>query len=131
MQVIIELIMKFSEEHEATHNSISSYGEGYFQIKGKRIDTSVVISARTLITDWEPKVFSELTPKHCELLIKAKPSVVILGTGKTQKFPEIKILRLFAQHQIGLEVMNTSAACRTFNILLSEDRNVVAGLLTI
>lgn len=123
--------MKFSEEHQATHNSISSYGEGYFQIKGKRVNTSVVIGVETLIADWEPQTFSELTPKHCELLIKTKPSVVILGTGNTQKFPEIEVLRLFAQHQIGLEVMNTSAACRTFNILLSEDRDVVAGLFMI
>ncbi len=120
--------MKFSEEINANHNNITRYGDGFVEIKGKLVNTSVIINREELITGWQPQSFSELTAKHCHLLLKNKPDVIILGTGKTQQFPKQEILKLFAQHQIGLEVMDTSAACRTFNILLSENRNVVAGL---
>lgn len=123
--------MKFSEETNANQNNITRYGEGFIEIKGKKIDTSVIISRETFITSWQPQSFGELSPEHCLLLVENKPDVILLGTGKTQQFPEHEILKLFAQHQIGIEVMDTSAACRTFNILLSEDRNVVAGLFMI
>ena len=123
--------MKFSEETNANHNNITRYGEGFVEIKGKLVNTSVIINSEEFIADWQPQSFDELTAEHCHLLVESKPDVIILGTGKTQQFPERDILKLFAQHQIGLEVMDTSAACRTFNILLSEDRNVVAGLFMI
>jgi len=123
--------MKFSEDNEPTYNNISRYGEGFVQIKEKVINTSVVIGVEELIANWKPKTFSELAVVDCELLIQSKPDVIILGTGKKQQFPEREILKFFAQQQTGLEVMDTAAACRTFNILLSEDRNVVAGLFMI
>ncbi len=123
--------MKFSEDTQSNHNNISRYEEGFVEIKGKQINTSVVISAEELIADWEPKKFSELSADHCKLLLAPKPDVIILGTGKKQQFPERDILKLFAQNQIGVEIMDTTAACRTFNVLLSEDRNVVAGLFMI
>ena len=123
--------MKFSEDTQATHNNISRYGKGFVQIKEKLINTSVIVETETVVADWRPQTLSEMTVEDCKLLIKSKPDVIILGTGEHQQFPEREILKLFAQNQVGLEVMNTAAACRTFNILLSEDRSVVAGLFMI
>lgn len=123
--------MKFSEEVPSTYNNITRYGEGYVQIKDKVVNTSVVIGVEALLADWRPKDFSELSVDDCGLLIQSKPDVIILGTGEKQYFPDHDILKFFVQQQIGLEVMDTAAACRTFNILLSEDRNVVAGLFMI
>jgi uncharacterized protein len=123
--------MKFSEDNHAESNHISSYGTGFIQIQNKQVNTSVVISSTQLISNWEPNIFSELKTAHCDILFTSKPDVIILGTGKRQYFPERDILRLFAQQQIGIEVMDTASACRTFNILLSEDRNVVAALFMI
>ena len=123
--------MKFSEDNNAESNYISHYGTGFIQIQNKQVNTSVVISRTALISNWEPNLFSELKTAHCEILFASKPNVIILGTGKQQHFPKRDILRLFAQQQIGVEVMDTASACRTFNILLSEDRNVVAALFMI
>lgn len=123
--------MKFSEDIQSTYNNITQYGEGFVQVKDKIVNTSVVLSAEELIADWQPETFEDLTAEHCKLLFESKPDVVILGTGKQQRFPEKEILRFFAQHQVGIEVMDTAAACRTFNVLLSEDRNIVAGLFMI
>lgn len=123
--------MKFSEDNNAENNNITAYGEGFIQIKEKQVNTSVIISATNLIANWSPATFSELNAEHCKMLFNTKPDVVILGTGSRQYFPERNILRLFAQQQIGVEIMDTASACRTFNILLSEDRNVVAGLFMI
>ena len=123
--------MKFSEEIQSTYNNITRYGAGYVQIKDKMVNTSVVINVDELLADWRPKDLSELTVEDCSLLIQSKPDVIILGTGEKQEFPNRSIIKFFAQQQIGLEVMDTAAACRTFNILLSEDRNVVAGLFMI
>lgn len=123
--------MKFSEDNNSENNNIHSYGEGFVQIQDKQVNTSVVISATQLISDWEPNTFAELKAEHCEILFSTQADVIILGTGKHQCFPERDILRLFAQQQIGVEVMDTASACRTFNILLSEDRNVVAALFMI
>ena len=123
--------MKFSEDVKPTYNNISSYGEGFVQIKEKLINTSVVIGVEELVSNWRPSTFSDLSIDDCELLVKTKPDVIILGTGAKQHFPEMDVLKFFVQQQIGLEIMDTAAACRTFNILLSEDRNVVAGLFMI
>ena len=123
--------MKFSEDNNAENNNIHSYGEGFIQIKEKQVNTSVVIGAKHLIANWEPNTFAELKAEHCKILFSSQPDVIILGTGKRQCFPQRDILRLFAQQQIGVEVMDTASACRTFNILLSEDRNVVAALFMI
>jgi len=123
--------MKFSEDNNAENNNIHSYGVGFVQIKDKQVNTSVVISAQQFISNWEPSTFADLKTEHCEVLFASKPDVIILGTGKRQCFPERNILRLFAQQQIGVEIMDTASACRTFNILLSEDRNVVAALFMI
>jgi uncharacterized protein len=93
------------------------------------ISGSFVISPRQLIRDWPPMEVEELTSAHMEILAELKPEVILLGTGPKLQFPDIQILAEIHHQQIGIEIMDTAAACRTYNILMTEGRFVVAGMM--
>lgn len=120
--------MKFAEDHNSANYKISGYDNDNIWINGKPHSQSLVISPMELLNDWEPSSYSELTEKHLDDIYAMKPEIIILGTGLKQIFPPSKILRRLAKEQIGYEIMDTKAACRTFNILMAEDRTVVAGM---
>jgi len=88
-----------------------------------------VQQAEELITDWEPAAYGELAPEHLERIFALSPEVVVIGTGPQQQFASFEVRAAFAQRRIGLEVMNLGAACRTFNVLVGEQRRVAAVLL--
>ncbi|MBE9524560.1 MAG: Mth938-like domain-containing protein [Chloroflexi bacterium] len=90
---------------------------------------SFVISPRHLIRDWPPINIEALLEQHLKILIELQPEVVLLGTGQNLRFPETGILAQLHNQQIGVEVMDTAAACRTYNILMTEGRFVVAGMI--
>jgi len=92
---------------------------------------SLILTPRQLITDWEPNQLEELEATHLETILNLEPELVLLGTGTRQQFPAMDILLPLHQAQIGIEVMDTAAACRTFNILVAEGRHVVAALMMI
>ena len=96
-----------------------------------QVTQSIIISGQELISDWEPASLAELTIKHIDIISSLEPELVLLGTGARLQFPANEILTPLHQRGIGIEVMDTAAACRTFNILMSEGRNVVAALLMI
>ena len=123
--------MKLHLDGAATR--ISSYGPGYFAIAiGERVvRRSIIISADGAVTPWPPVVPSDLEEEHLRRIIACKPEVVLLGTGARQTFPPPELLRPFAENGLAVEVMDTPAACRTFNVLAAESREVVAGLLPI
>lgn len=81
--------------------------------------------------DWPPQVFEDITLEHLEPALALEPEILIIGTGPSLQFPEARIMAEIQQHGIGLEVLDTAAACRTYNVLVSENRNVVAALLMI
>jgi len=87
-----------------------------------------VISPTELLSDWKPSKYSELKEQHLDAIYAMNPEIIIIGTGQTQIFPPAAILRRLAKEQIGFEIMDTQAACRTFNILMAEDRTIVAGI---
>ena len=91
--------------------------------------TSLVLSPKTLITDWPVGSVDELEESHLAPVLDLAPEVVILGTGATQAFPSPQLVMKFYEKGIGFEAMTTEAACRTFNVLVSEERNVVAALI--
>ena len=82
-----------------------------------------------IIEDWQAQNFEQLSAKHFELLLPFQPEIVLLGTGNTLYFPNISITKELISLKIGVEVMDTNAACRTYNILMEEGRNVAAALL--
>jgi uncharacterized protein len=119
--------MKFAEDHNNAHYKIDGYESTGININGRLFDQPLVLSPMEFIEHWTPQNMSELNPEHLDEIFAMKPEVILLGTGEKQIFPRNEIMRRFAQEKIGYEIMTTQAACRTFNILMSEDRNVVAG----
>jgi len=121
--------MKFSQDIINSNYRITAQELTRIRVNDTWLTQSFIVSPSTLIDNWNISSLSNLSEQHCEQLINMKPEVLIIGTGTTQCFPDTSIMRIFAKHQIGLEIMNSAAACRTFNILLGEDRHVVAGVI--
>lgn len=121
--------MNFSQDTDETNTSIHSYTDDYLVINQRKYDCHCQLHRSGLVDRWQPGNLQSLELNDFERLLDCKPDVVILGTGKKIKFPSNELRRLFNQQNIGLEVMDTGAACRTYNILLSEGRNVAAAIL--
>jgi uncharacterized protein len=119
--------MRFSQDSFAA-NSIRAYRDGEITINDKVIAESVVITPDS-IELWAPRCVTELTAGHIDQLGLLQPEIVILGTGPWLRFPPPALLAGLQTQSIGVEVMAHDAACRTFNILLAEDRLVVAALI--
>jgi len=121
--------MKFAEDDLNQGYFITAYDDASIQVNGKNFDSAMVISQETLVADWAPVSIESLLPEHIETIASLKPELVLLGTGAKLVFPEVRIYASLIQQGIGVEVMDTGAACRTYNILSSEGRRVVAGLI--
>ena len=120
--------MKFTLETTSRVNLIRGYSSQEIRIGEQRLQGSCLVSAESLIADWAPKTFADLATEHLEPVLALKPELVLLGTGPSQRFPPSAIRTAFTSRGIGLEVMDLGAACRTFNILVQEERRVVAAL---
>lgn len=91
--------------------------------------TSLIVSPSHLVTDWAPDTAESLTAASLSLLIELDPELILIGTGARQYFPPAEVLQPIIAENIGYEIMDTGAACRTYNILVAEGRAVVAGLI--
>jgi uncharacterized protein len=112
-----------------THlNTFTGYGEGFVQLNGERRDSSLLVLPER-VTDWPPASFEALAEAHFALIAELQPEVVLLGTGARLRFPHPRLTAPLARAGIGLEVMDVQAACRTYNILMAEERVVAAALL--
>ena len=120
--------MKFTLEPGVRANLIRGYSDSELRIGEHSVRGSCIVTADTLITQWEPRTFAELEAAHLEALLALKPELIVLGTGPTQQFPSAQIRALLARQGVGLEAMQLGAACRTFNVLVQEERRVAAGL---
>ncbi|MEO7160702.1 MAG: Mth938-like domain-containing protein [Polaromonas sp.] len=113
--------------------SILAYGTGWVGLGNngvaEKIDYSIVIGSRGEKFAWNCTRFDQLTTEHFALLANLKPELVIFGSGKRLQFPPPAFLRGLMAQRIGLETMDTLAACRTYNILAGEGRHVIAALL--
>ncbi|MEW5756923.1 MAG: Mth938-like domain-containing protein [Pseudomonadota bacterium] len=90
---------------------------------------SLILMPQTLIRDWPPQSFAELAAESLNVLLGYPLEIILLGTGARQQFPGLDVTRLFMQKGIGVEVMDTAAACRTYNILMTDGRGVAAALI--
>ena len=106
-------------------NTITSYGPGWIQIAQRKINNPCVVTRATLTTDSLPSNIINLGMRNIEPIVSMSPEVVIIGTGKKQLFLDLKISSILTNQRIGVEYMDTAAACRSFNILLAEERSVV------
>jgi uncharacterized protein len=98
-------------------------------VNGERYNSSIVVLAEEVRHDWEPASFDELSEAHFSYFLPLKPEILLLGTGARQRFPHPRLYRALTHAGIALECMDTPAACRTYNILVAEDRKVLAAIL--
>jgi uncharacterized protein len=108
---------------------ITAYSERYIEVNKRRHAGSLIVRPQELILDWEIKNFTDLTEHHLSKIAEFNSEVVLLGTGEKHLFLHPKIFQALAVKGIPIECMTTAAACRTYNILMSEGRNVLAALI--
>jgi len=123
--------MRLSLDLSDAANVIRAYGEGLVTINDHPIRQSVIVTPERLVTDWPPQRFDELASSHFQVLVELNPEIVLLGTGKRQQFPSPRLTHSLLSRGVGLEIMDTGAACRTYNIIMAEGRRVAAALLMI
>jgi uncharacterized protein len=121
--------MKLTDDRIPGVNLVRSYAAGEVRVGEALLHRSCIIKADQLISDWRPQTIGELTLADLDPVLALQPEIVVLGSGTRQRFPEPELLAAVLSRGIGCEVMDTGAACRTYNILASEDRRVVAALL--
>lgn len=115
---------------EGRDNYIRSYGPGLFKINTEEHRGSLIVSVNTVI-EWPPTSVADLTEGHIKCLLELDPEVVIIGTGSRANQNMTAFIRPLVEAGTGFELMDTASACRTYNVLVSESRKVVAGLLMI
>jgi len=109
--------------------SISGYGPGWVGVNGQKIAHSVIISSKGERIEWPASRFEDLAHGHFEQLALLDCEVLIFGSGSRIRFPQAAWLKPLIARRIGIETMDTAAACRTYNILAQEGRSVAAALL--
>ena len=120
--------MKFQPEKTA-QQSINAYGPGWVSVDGEKIQGSVVIGSRGQRFNWDCARFEDLDAGHFDRLAEQQPELVIFGSGQRILFPKGEWLKNLYAARIGIETMDTPAACRTYNILAGEGRDVLLALL--
>ena len=121
--------MKIQAVENKHRNTITAYGDDYVRVNAIRYADNLIVMPERLIERWTTNVFDTLTAEDMRALAELEVEVVLLGTGSQLRFPRPQLMRAMADAGRGLEVMDFAAACRTFNLLVNEGRNVAAALL--
>lgn len=116
---------------KADRHTITAYGDGWIAVNGQRHTGNCLLCASTGLHSWAPSGFADLSTAHFEdvLRLPQKPELLIFGSGVRQRFAPPVLLQALSAQRIGVESMDTAAACRTYNILAAEGRLVAAALL--
>lgn len=121
--------MKMALDGAVGVNTIKTYEPGRVQIRDRYFETSLIVLRNHLHEDWQPRNAAELSAAHLRPLLVQRPEVLILGTGEEQVFPEPATFMTLMDLGIGFEVMNNAAACRTYNVLVAEERHAALALI--
>ncbi|MGH8680265.1 MAG: Mth938-like domain-containing protein [Burkholderiales bacterium] len=121
--------MKLHLDGAPGRNQFTGYGAGYVVVNGTRYERSLVVLPTRIVTDWPATTFDALEASHLDALAALGAEVVLLGTGASLRFPRPELTRALVGARVGLEIMDVQAACRTYNILMAEERKVAAALL--
>ncbi|MEY3950841.1 MAG: hypothetical protein RJB21_600 [Pseudomonadota bacterium] len=121
--------MKLQPDRQPSLNTVSAYGLNYIEINAQRYAHSIILGPEGPVLEWACSRFEDLKTEHFDLIASQKPAVVIFGSGQKIRFPQAELLKPLIQARIGIETMDLQAACRTYNILMAEGRNVIAALL--
>ncbi|HEY7642007.1 MAG TPA: Mth938-like domain-containing protein [Steroidobacteraceae bacterium] len=120
--------MRLTDDRTAGAFLVRSYAPGEVRVGDAVLRRSCLISAERLIDDWRPQTLEELRAADLAAIFELQPEIVVLGSGTRQRFPDPQLLAAILARGIGCEVMDTGAACRTYNVLVSESRRAVAAL---
>ena len=121
--------MKLQPEKTVGLNIFTAYGEGYVSVNAVRHTANLIVLPERLITGWTKADFAALSTADFTQLAALDAEVILLATGNQLRFPAAELLQPLIQGQKGIEVMDIRAACRTYNVLVSENRRVAAALL--
>ncbi len=121
--------MRLTDDSNGGALLVRSYAPGEVRVGDMVLHRSCLISAEQLVENWRPQTLDELTESDLEAVFALQPEIVVLGSGSRQRFPDPRLLAAIMSRGIGCEVMDTGAACRTYNVLVSEARRAVAALL--
>lgn len=108
---------------------IRAFKPGMIQVNDKTITSSIIITPNELIENWQPQTLQEFNAQSLDPVIALKPDILLIGTGSKLVFPPLETYGHLINLGIGVEIMDTSAACRTFNALSAENRRVAAALI--
>ena len=121
--------MKIKLDSENTNfYKIISYSNNYFQLKDKTVDSNLLISKNYFRENWLKEGHQHLATQHLDEILSLEPEIILIGTGKQLVFPDQELISYVTAKNIGFEVMDTGAACRSYNLLIDEGRDVVACL---
>lgn len=120
--------MQFTQQRPDSGNLIRRYGADFIVVGEREIHASCIVGPASF-APWPPRSVEELAVEHLAALFELVPEIVVLSTGATQKFPRAHLRAEFATRRIGLEVMEIGAASRTYNVLVGEERKVLAAIL--
>lgn len=121
--------MKFQPDSLPGVNSITRHETGRVWVGGTAFDHSLLVPWQGEVLDWGVRRFDALDAAHFERILALAPEVVIFGSGERLRFVHPSLQRALIERRIGVETMDTAAACRTYNVLASEGRPVLAALL--
>ena len=107
----------------------TAYGEGYIAVNFEKYEKNLILLPESIIPEWSTATPATLTEGDMQKLLELGTEIILLGTGNKLRFPAGALMRPFAPAGIGLEIMDTQAACRTYNILAAEGRKVAAAIL--
>ncbi len=121
--------MKFTLAGDSGGNLFRAYDSGEVRVGDRVLTRSCLVTVDRIVEDWRPTSASNVRAEDAAAVLALDPEIVLLGTGARQQFPPSAFRAAFAAKHIGLDVMDTGAACRTFNVLAQEGRRVLAALL--
>lgn len=121
--------MRFAETDNSSGRLVEGYDADGILIDGRHYRESLILTPSAVIEHWGPGCAADLTRTHLDAVLACDPRIIVLGTGAAQVFPDPEVYFWLLERGVGVEIMDTGAACRTYNILLAEDRRVAAGLI--
>lgn len=121
--------MKLQSDPHSGANTITGYGDGYVEINQIPYANAVLLSSDGAISAWPVESFDSLEASDFDQMIALKPELILIGTGSRQRFPKPELLKSLISAKIGFEIMDSQAACRTYNILVGEGRQVLLALI--
>ena len=120
--------MKLHASSPSALNTFSGYGDGFVMVNGQRHDASIIVLPEQLLA-WDIKGFDSLKETDFQVFLELNLEILLLGTGPKQRFPHPRLTQALMRERVGVEAMDLQAACRTYNILMAEQRRVAAALL--